>query len=124
MRRALLGTGAAVAVLLAAFVVVAAWNAWNLLLGADGPGPSRSTLPEPPRGLSIENVREECGSGGCHLAFDVVGAPGESGRDILARLPEEPCERTSLLDWRTLCVDYELDGDDVRGSASYGNLLA
>lgn len=122
MRRALLGTGAAVAVLLAAFVVVAGWNAWNLLLGADGPGPSRSRLPEVPRGLSIENVRDECGSGGCFLVFDVVG--DESGADIYARLPDEPCERISLLDWRTLCTGYRLSGNEVEGSVSYGNLVS
>ncbi len=123
MRRALLGTGAAVAVLLAAAVVVVAWNAWNLVTGPEGPGPSRSTLPELPSGLSIEDVREACGSGGCFLEFDVVGAPGESSEDILARLPDQPCERVSLLDWRTLCIGYERYGSEVRGSVSYGNLL-
>ncbi|MDZ5619724.1 hypothetical protein [Nocardioides bizhenqiangii] len=118
MRRVLLGVGAAGGMLLAAagFVVLL-----NLTVYVDASVPPRSDLPELPRGLSIVNETEACGSGSCYREFDIKSSRGESPDSILARLPpDEECSSHSLVDRRPLCVGYRLGPNGPQGYVSLG----
>ncbi|GAA1538119.1 hypothetical protein [Nocardioides humi] len=119
-RRILLVVGLAGTLLAVALVVLV----MNVTFYLAASVPPRSDLPDLPPGLSLTDEDDGCGSGSCYREFTVVGAPGESASSIHARLRSgEGCSRHSLFDWRPLCVEYRIQGKQVRGSVSLGTWL-